>query len=453
MSRQRRNFGRKTTRSVKVPSALVEATIEKLSHDGRGIARVNGKTTFVEGSLAGEMVEFAYTQCHSRYDEAKVTRILTPSVNRVIPRCEHVSTCGGCSLQHLNSEAQIQLKQSTLMEQLAHFGDVTPEHLLVPIEGGDFGYRRKARLAIKYSAKGNATVGFRAKSSSQVVAISHCPVLVEGLGDIAAALERLINGLTGRKMISHIDAVQGDSATALVFRHVKDLPNDDFQALLSFCQERQLHLYLQPDKGNTTYRVWPEIGDERLSFFLAEYDLEIRFHPMDFIQVNGSNNARMVQQAVDLLEVKETDRVLDLFCGVGNFTLPIARLAEKVVGVEGNDAMVAQAKENAFHNSLSNVEFHGTDLSNPFKRHKWAKQGFNKVLIDPPRAGALEIVKNIADLAPEKIVYVSCNPATLARDAGELNKLGYRMVKAGVVDMFPHTTHIESIVLFEQSSK
>lgn len=455
-ARQRRGSNRphrRRTKAASVPSSPVEATIEKVSHDGRGIARVEGKTTFVDGALDGETVEFTYTQCHERYDEARVTQVMIPSADRVLPPCRHASACGGCSLQHLKGEAQVALKQSTLVEQLARFGASFSGLLSPPITGAEFGYRRKARFAVKYSTKGLAVVGFRAKSSSHVIDIDHCPVLVESLADAAHALQVLLNGLRSDKAISHIDAVEGGTENALVFRHVKDLPNEDFQAILGFCQARGTHLYLQPDTVDSVYRVWPEEGTERLTFSLPDFDVTLHFHPLDFIQVNGVNNEKMVHQALEFLDLKANDRVLDLFCGVGNFSLPLATRAAQVVGVEGTDAMVARARENASLNALSNVEFHRADLSVPLKGQKWAKRGFSKILIDPPRAGALEIVRNMASFGPEKIVYVSCNPATLARDASELNALGYSMVNVGIVDMFPHTTHIESIALFEKSKK
>lgn len=446
---------RNTQRNAKpVPKDLVIATIEKLSHDGRGIARVEGKTTFVEGGLAGESIEFRYVKCHSRYDEAVVVRVIERSTERVTPPCQHSDTCGGCSLQHLSTEAQISLKQSVLIEQITHFGDLKPEHVADPIKGFSEGYRRKARFSIKHESGDNCIVGFRAKNSARVVPIAHCTVLSDSLNKIIPELQVLVSGLEKGTAISHIDLTQGDAVTVLTFRHIKPLKNNDLQALLTFCQQRQFHLYLQPDNAASIHRVWPEGDSEKLSYSLknpnTEAMVDIQFSPNDFIQVNGENNRKLVVQAIDYLDLNENDRVLDLFCGIGNFTIPMAALASKVVGIEGSDHMVVRAKQNASNNGLSNIDFHSADLTQALDGQPWSYDGFTKVLIDPPRAGAFDIIKNISRFSPEKIVYVSCNPATLARDAGELVQQGYKMESVGVVDMFPHTTHVESIALFKR---
>ena len=453
--------------SKPVPQELVIATIEKLSHDGRGIARVEGKTTFVDGGLAGESVEFRYVKCHGRYDEAIVVRVLEPSNERVATPCQHANVCGGCSLQHLSTEAQVSLKQSVLVEQLTHFGDLKPEHIVEPITGSSVGYRRKARFAIKHESDGTCIVGYRAKSSARVVPITHCTVLDESLNNLIPELQVLVSGLQKSTVISHIDLTQGDSVTVLTFRHLKPLTNSDLQSLLVFCQQHQFHLYLQPDSATSIHRVWPDNDNEQLSYSFERSDfqtpvegmigsekesgsIDIQFNPNDFIQVNGGNNRKLVAQAIDFLDLNGSDRVLDLFCGIGNFTLPMATLSSKVVGVEGSDHMVARAKQNASNNALSNIEFHSADLTQTLDNHPWSFDGFTKILIDPPRAGAFDIIKNISHFSPEKIVYVSCNPATLARDAGELVQQGYKMMSVGVVDMFPHTTHVESIALFQR---
>ena len=440
--------------SKPVPQELVTALIEKLGHDGRGIARIEGKTTFVDGGLAGESVEFRYVKCHGRYDEAVVVRVLESSPERVIPPCLHADVCGGCSLQHLSTDAQVSLKQSVLVEQLTHFGGIKPEHVVEPIRGPSEGYRRKARFAIKHESNGSCIVGFRAKNSARVVPITRCSVLPSNLSNLMPELQVLVSGLEKSAVISHIDLTQGDSVTVLTFRHLKPLTDSDFQSLLTFCQQHLFHLYLQPDSAGSIHRVWPDSDREQLSYSFKSPELkksvDIQFSPNDFIQVNGENNSKLVAQAIDFLDLAENDRVLDLFCGIGNFTLPIATLVSKVVGVEGSDHMVVRAKQNANRNALSNVDFHSADLTQTLDNQPWSYDGFTKILIDPPRAGALDIIKNIAHFSPEKIVYVSCNPATLARDAGELIQQGYKMVRVGVVDMFPHTTHVESIALFER---
>jgi len=453
--------------SKPVPQELVIATIEKLSHDGRGIARVEGKTTFVDGGLAGESVEFRYVKCHGRYDEAVVVRVLESSHERVTAPCQHASVCGGCSLQHLSTEAQVSLKQSVLIEQLTHFGDLKPEHVVEPITGPSEGYRRKARFAIKHDSNDTCIIGYRAKNSARVVPITHCIVLPESLKNLIPELQVLVSGLQKSTAISHIDLTLGDSVTVLTFRHVKPLTNNDLQSLLTFCQQHLFHLYLQPDNAASIHRVWPDNDNEPLSYSfkrsafqtsveaVAESKkegglIDIQFSPNDFIQVNGENNRKLVAQAIDFLDLNENDRVLDLFCGIGNFTLPMATLVSKVVGVEGSDHMVVRAKQNASSNRLSNIDFHSADLTQSLDNQTWSYDGFTKILIDPPRAGAFDIIKNISHFSPEKIVYVSCNPATLARDAGELIQQGYKMMSVGVVDMFPHTQHVESIALFER---
>ncbi|MBV1920040.1 MAG: 23S rRNA (uracil(1939)-C(5))-methyltransferase RlmD [Pseudomonadales bacterium] len=440
--------------SKPVPKELVVATIEKLSHDGRGVARIGGKTTFVDGALAGESIEFRYVKCHGRYDEAVTVRVLEPSSERVTPPCQHADVCGGCSLQHLSTDAQISLKQSVLVEQLTHFGDIQPDHVVEPIRGPSEGYRRKARFAIKHEPEGSCIIGFRAKNSARVVPITRCSVLPSNLSNLIPELQVLVSGLQKSAVISHVDLTQGDSVTVLTFRHIKPLTDSDFQSLLTFCQQHLFHLYLQPDSAASIHRVWPDNDKEPLSYTFKYPELQkpvdIQFSPNDFIQVNGGNNSKLVAQAIDFLDLDKNDRVLDLFCGIGNFTLPIATLVSKVVGVEGSDHMVVRAKQNASRNALSNVAFHSADLTQTLDNQPWSYDGFTKVLIDPPRSGALDIIKNIAHFSPEKIVYVSCNPATLARDAGELIQQGYKMVRVGVVDMFPHTTHVESIALFER---
>jgi len=450
-----RGYGRnhQAKPNIPVPEGIVTATIEKLGHDGRGIARINGKTTFIDGALAGESVEFIYRRCHSRYDEAEVVQILEPASERVAPPCEYAATCGGCSLQHLQPSEQIAHKQSVLIEQLAHFGNQQPALIVDPIVGDTLGYRCKARLSVKHVPNQSCVVGFREKSSSRVVNIKHCPVLAPKLAGLIPEIQQLVNGLSDGSAISHIDLVQGDETAAITFRHIKPLRDADFQALLLFSQQHLVDLYLQPGGNDLVHQVWPEHGNERLSYKFDAFDVKMQFHPSDFIQVNANNNRKMVKRVIELLELDRKDRVLDLFCGIGNFTLPIAKTAGSVVGVEGNDLMVTRGKENACYNHLSNVEFYGSDLTKDLTDKPWARAGFNKVLIDPPRAGALDILKNITSLSPEKIVYVSCNPATLARDSGKLSDLGYQMMEVGAVDMFPHTTHVESIALFEPIKK
>ncbi|MCG8313502.1 MAG: 23S rRNA (uracil(1939)-C(5))-methyltransferase RlmD [Pseudomonadales bacterium] len=439
-------------RRKKLPQEPVRCTIESLSHDGRGVTHLDGKTVFVEGALAEEEVSFQYTEKRSKFDSGRTIEVHQSSSDRVQPPCEHADICGGCSLQHMKSDAQVALKQAVLLEQLNHFGGLAPVELLPPLRSPTEDYRRKARLAVKFvPKKGGAMVGFREKRSPYVADIEGCTVLVREVGQLIPELRALITDLDCHRTLPQIEVAQGDDHTALVFRHLEPLSDSDTDTLLNFCQARNLHFYVQPGGNDTVQRIWPASeGRDRLSYKLEEFAVELEFHPMDFTQVNPFINRAMVAQAVDFLQLAPTDNVLDLFCGLGNFTLPIATRAAHVVGVEGGEAMVVRGRENAIHNQLGNVEFFGADLTQPFSEQPWAQnKNFNKILIDPPRSGALEIVQKMAVFKPERIVYVSCNPATLARDAGELVQQGYKLVKAGIMDMFPHTTHVESIAVFE----
>ncbi|HAD45448.1 MAG TPA: 23S rRNA (uracil(1939)-C(5))-methyltransferase RlmD [Alcanivorax sp.] len=438
-------------RKKQLPETPVAATIESLSHDGRGIARLDGKTTFIDNALPGEQVFFQYTFMRRKFDEGRAVEILDPSPDRVTPPCAHSLICGGCSLQHLDPAVQIQRKQAVLAEQLEHFGGLRPDRWLEPLTGPVTGYRGKARLGVKYvDAKGDTLVGFREKRNSLIADLAQCEVLIPEVGHRFRDLRALINGLDCRRRLPQIEVARGDDAVALVFRHLDPLSPADQDALVAFCRENGLQCYLQPGNESTVHRVWPEEGEERLYYRHPQADVEMAFHPSDFTQVNAEINRRMVPLALDLLEVEAHHQVLDLFCGLGNFTIPAARRAAGVVGVEASDAMVRRGYENARRNGLENVAFHAWDLDSEPKGQPWARQRYERVLLDPPRSGALEMVRMMPQFGAEKLVYVSCNPATLARDAGELVARGYRLSGAGVMDMFPHTAHVESIALFDR---
>jgi len=438
-------------RKKQLPETPVAATIESLSHDGRGIARLDGKTTFIDNALPGEQVFFQYTFMRRKFDEGRAVEILDPSPDRVTPPCAHSLICGGCSLQHLDPAVQIQRKQAVLAEQLEHFGGLRPDRWLEPLTGPVTGYRGKARLGVKYvDAKGDTLVGFREKRNSLIADLAQCEVLIPEVGHRFRDLRVLINGLDCRRRLPQIEVARGDDAVALVFRHLDPLSPADQDALVAFCRENGLQCYLQPGNESTVHRVWPEEGEERLYYRHPQADVEMAFHPSDFTQVNAEINRRMVPLALDLLEVEAHHQVLDLFCGLGNFTIPAARRAAGVVGVEASDAMVRRGYENARRNGLENVAFHAWDLDSEPKGQPWARQRYERVLLDPPRSGALEMVRMMPQFGAEKLVYVSCNPATLARDAGELVARGYRLSGAGVMDMFPHTAHVESIALFDR---
>ncbi|WP_250654830.1 23S rRNA (uracil(1939)-C(5))-methyltransferase RlmD [Alkalimarinus coralli] len=435
----------------KVPSGLVELTIDSLTHDGRGVARLNGKTQFVEGALVGETVRARYTNTRSKFDELKAEEILVASDDRVKPPCPHAPLCGGCSLQYIEPEAQIAFKQSVLEGQLRHFGEITATSFLEPMTGPSEGYRRKARLGVRYvGRRDEMLIGFREKRSGSITDINQCMVMDERIGRHINAIRELVRGLAGRRDITHIEVAAGDSDLALVFRNINPLSDADVEKLTHFGESHQLHIYLQPKGPESAHRIYPVSGEQRLSYRLNEFDLKMSFHPLDFTQVNADINSQMVSRAVEWLAVSTEDRVLDLFCGLGNFTLPLARKAREVIGVEGDEAMVVRGRENARDNNFTNITFCGADLHLDFTRAEWAKEGFDKILIDPPRSGAFEVVRYLPKFGAKRIVYVSCNPATLARDAGVLVEHGYRMVKVGVMDMFPHTTHVESIALFEK---
>lgn len=443
-----------TPRRRRLPEGLTDATIETLSHDGRGIARLEGKTTFIDNALPGEQVRFRYSFQRRRFDEGRAEEIVLASEHRVVPPCIHADICGGCSLQHLSPAQQLQRKQQVLAEQLMHFGGLAPERWLEPLTGPVTGYRRRARLGVKYvEARERVLVGFREKRNSFLADIGSCQVLVQEVGSALEALAQMIGALEAKRHIPQIEVAAGDDEIALVFRHLDPLTRGDQEALVAFCKARGWHCYLQPGNESSMHRVWPEEGEERLYYRHPDDDISLAFHPRDFTQVNSAINRQMVPLALDLLDLQPGLRMLDLFCGLGNFTLAAARRAGHVVGVEGSDEMVGRGYENARRNHLENVEFHAWDLTRPAAGQPWAGSGFDRILIDPPRTGALEVLPALAASGAAKIVYVSCNPATLARDAGELVKLGYRLVSAGVMDMFPHTAHVESIALFEKDKK
>ncbi|NVJ67377.1 MAG: 23S rRNA (uracil(1939)-C(5))-methyltransferase RlmD [Gammaproteobacteria bacterium] len=434
-----------------LPKDPVRANIHAFSHEGRGICSVEGKTTFVDNALLGEEVDFIYTEKRGKFDEGLAVEIHQVSEERVTPPCEHADICGGCSLQHMANPAQIAHKQAVLVEQLKHFGAAEDYELVEPMQAEVLGYRRKARLGVKYvPKKGGALVGFREKKSNFLAQIESCAVLDPRVGQLIRPLRDMISQLDTNDKTAQLEVAMGDDQVALVVRHLVELSEKDKELWTAFGQEHGLYIYLQPKGPDTVHLLYGPDERDWLTYKIDAFEVELLFHPMDFTQVNASINQQMVKKAIDWLEPKDEDRILDLFCGLGNFTIPLATVAKNVVGVEGSEAMVERGGMNAKHNNLDNVEFYATNLQDDFTQEAWAQQGFNKVLIDPPRSGALDVVQNITRFNPERIVYVSCNPATLARDAGELKEKGYKLVKAGVMDMFPGTTHTESIALFEK---
>ncbi len=432
-------------------------SIIDLSHDGRGVARWPeghahaGKTVFVSGALPGETVSMQQTARSRHFDEGKALEVLEASPDRVTPRCPHFGVCGGCVLQHLAEDRQIAYKQQVLLDNLQRIGHVAPAAVLPPLRGDAWGYRRKGRFSVRRVEKKDKTlVGFREQDPRFVADIRECHVVVPQLGFAVEALGALVDGLDARRDIPQIEFIAGDGATALVFRHLQPLSDGDRAKLEAFGRARGLAIYLQPGGVDS---VQPLSGDApQLAFRLARWNVELLFRPLDFIQVNATLNEAMIARALELLDVQPGERVLDLFCGLGNFTLPLARASGSgsVVGVEGDAGLVQRARANAAHNGLDNVQFHAADLAQDLAGQPWLKAGFDRLLLDPARSGAIEVLRQLPLKGLRRIVYVSCHPGSLARDAGWLvNEAGWTLRQAGVMDMFPHTAHVESIAVFD----
>ncbi|MBT5032249.1 MAG: 23S rRNA (uracil(1939)-C(5))-methyltransferase RlmD [Proteobacteria bacterium] len=428
-----------------------EITIDSLSHDGRGVGRdVNGKVTFVDFALPGERVLYQPQRGRKDYGLGTMIEVLEAAENRTKPRCEYFGICGGCSLQHLSSEDQIAAKQDQLMSNLRKIGHVQPEIILPPLQRDVWGYRRKARLGVRdVEKKGAVLVGFREKNSSFVTHMSSCEVLHPNISSHIPVLAKALQQISCRKRIPQVEVAQGDNGVIMIVRHLEPLTSEDVAVLGRFAKASGVALYLQPGNLETVHPLYPEEGLE-LIYRHAGYDIEMIFKPTDFIQVNGSINEALITQVCETLAPQPNETVLDLFCGMGNFTLPLARSGAKVSGVEGDRGLIARANLNAKHNGLDNIVFHIGDLFAEDAEYAWTGQSYHKMLLDPPRSGALEMCKRMHEFAPKRIVYVSCNPATLARDADVLvNTHGYTLKQVGVVDMFPHTAHVESIAVFE----
>jgi 23S rRNA (uracil1939-C5)-methyltransferase len=433
-----------------LPQESVEAEIEGLTHEGRGLAHVDGKAVFIDGALAGERVRFRYTRIQRRYDEGVVVEVLHAAPERVVPDCDHFGICGGCSLQHMDATAQIRAKQASLDDVLQRIGKVTPQRWMEPLTAGVRGYRRKARLGVRYVAKkGRTLVGFRERGNSFIADVSRCTVLHPAVGERIPAIAAAVDALGIRDQVPQIEVAMGDTRPVLVFRVLATPGPSDLRELDAFAEREGVHVYLQ-DGGPESIRPLPGHAVD-LHYDLPRHGLRLAFEPTDFTQVNLELNRLMVDRALDLLDVQPDERVLDLFCGLGNFTLPLARRADSVVGIEGDAGLVARAEANAAANKIENARFHQADLYGELGMESWVQEGFVKALLDPPRSGALAVLDWLPRLGVERLLYVSCYPTTLARDADRLvNALGYRLVAAGVMDMFPQTAHVESMALFER---
>ena len=443
---------KKRTRKKQLPETPVKVTIESLAHDGRGVAHVEGKVIFIDEALPGEEVEFIYTDIRKDYAEGKVVNLLSRSEDRVDALCAHYGLCGGCSFQHVEATAQIRIKQELLVEQFKRIGKVDAPELLPPLIGPHWGYRRKARMGVKYVAKKNRVlVGFRERRHPYLAEIDSCVVMHPIVGTQLTALGEMISELTIRDKIPQIEVAIGEGQCVLSFRVLEPPTDADQDLMRAFGHEHNMSLCLQ-SKGPDT--IVPLDGEPEIipSYALPDLGIEFKFRPAMFTQVNYEINRQMITRVIDLLALNEDDNVLDLFCGLGNFTLPMAKFAGSVVGIEGDQPLVNHAKENAMHNNINNAEFYAADLSKDISDHPWAQRKYNKILLDPSRAGASDVLHYFKKWQPDLVVYVSCNPSTLARDTGIMvNDLGYQLIKAGVMDMFPQTGHVESMVVFKRT--
>lgn len=431
---------------------MSRAQIESLDHEGRGVTHVDGKVVFVEGALPGELVDLEVHTRKGSYDLALTRKVVVPSSSRVSPRCASFAVCGGCSMQHADPRMQVAAKQRVLEDSFARIGKIRPETMLAPIHGPAWAYRHRARFSSRYVEKyGGTLVGFRERRHSFVADMPACDIVPPRISAMLLPLRSLVDSLSIRERMPQIELAIGDDADALAFRVLEPLSAEDEHTLRAFGDAHGIRIYLQP-RGPETVEAFHPPGREFLVYRLPDFELEFPFRPTEFTQVNHQVNRVLVRRAIALLEPQQGERIGDFFCGLGNFSLPIARRGAQVVGFEGNSALVERASNNAQHNGLERqCEFRFADL---FKidAAQWSKLGrFDKLLIDPPRDGAFDLVRAIGTKGPQRIVYVSCNPGTLARDAAQLVKLnGYRLVASGIVNMFPHTSHVESISLFEK---
>jgi 23S rRNA (uracil1939-C5)-methyltransferase len=430
---------------------LVKAEVTALTHDGRGVARIEGKVVFLENALPGERVRFTRLSRRRYHDTGRAVEILEPSPHRVNPHCPHFGLCGGCVLQHFAPDAQRVERQRQLLDQLLHIGKVAPATILPPIAGPAYGYRRRARLGVRFvEKKGGVLLGFRERSRSYITNLDRCPVLHPRFAELLRPLRELVSRLSVPDRVPQIDLAAGDNATALVLRHLMPLTPDDIAQLRDFGAQHEMQIHTLANPPARKVVLYPDDPDP-LYYRLPDQGISLFFEPTDFVQVNGPANEALVERVIELLAPIPQDRVLDLFCGLGNFTLPIARKAAFVTGIEGDASLVARARGNAEYNAVGNVEFLAEDLYAGEPCGQWWSASYDKLLLDPPRTGAMEIVKQVPRFGARRIVYVSCNSATLARDAEVLvHKHGYEMSAAGMADMFPQTGHFEAIAVFDR---
>jgi 23S rRNA (uracil1939-C5)-methyltransferase len=433
-------------------SEPAEAFIESLDHEGIGVAHVEGKVTFIEGAVTGERVRFQRRKSRGKFDFGVATEVLQESAQRVSPRCRYFGICGGCAMQHVEPMTQVAAKQRVLEDNLERLGKVTPGRILPAILGPLWGYRHRARLSVHYVVKkGEVLVGFHEKRSSFIADTTWCEVLPPEVAALLPALRALFTSMAIRDRVPQLEVAVGDAVTVFVLRHLEPIGAEDAAKLRAFADTHGIQWWLQP-AGPESAAPFHPLDAPALDYALAEFRVRLRFGPTEFTQVNAQMNRALVKRAVSLLDPQPGERVGDLFCGLGNFSLPLATRGAHVVGIEGSPVLVRRATENARDNGLESLTtFLAWDLYADAEGALRKLGAVDKLLIDPPRDGAMEICKALAEPGPRRIVYVSCNPATLARDAGLLvNVKGYRLVAAGVVNMFPHTGHVESIALFER---
>lgn len=440
----------KKNRVRPIPQEAV-ATIEGLSHDGRGITHMSGKIAFISGALPEENVKFQYLHQRGSFDEGHAITINNPSPLRATPICPHFGVCGGCSLQHMDFAYQLQHKQQAFQELLWRQAKLKPQEWLPAITGPAWGYRRKARLGVKYVAKKDRIlIGFRERGGRFITDSQQCAVLHPSIGQRIELFCQLISSLSIPNKIPQLEIAVGDNHSAVVIRHLQALSSQDLALIEQFGFENQLQIYLQSG-GHDTLTLFYPVDAETLHYRLPRYDLTFEFSPLQFVQINADVNQAMVDRAIALLEIKPQEQVLDLFCGIGNFSLALARCGALVTGIEGDQGAIHQAIHNAKLNKITDCNFFCCDLFDPsFLSAPWAQRQYDKLILDPPRCGAEQVIASLHHWQPHSLVYVSCDLATLARDSAALNQQGYHLVKAGIMDMFPHTQHAEAIALFQR---
>lgn len=439
-------------RRKRLPDEPVEVEISDLSHDGRGVGRIEDKVVFVHGALPGERVSARLVGRNRRFDEAVTLAVEAPSHERVEPECPWFGYCGGCALQHLDHGAQLGWKQQRLKENLRRIGEVEPDEWMAPIFASPWNYRRRARLSARnVPGKGRVLVGFREIGGRYVADIEACRVLHPAFADRLMELSSLIGSLSIPDRVAQVECAAGDDTAAIVLRHLEPLTSADEKALVDWSDQTGIAVWLQSGGPDSVTRLWP--AQHQLDYRLDGFGLTLDFHPQQFIQVNAAVNRQLTARAVELMDAGPDDRILDLFCGLGNFSLPLATRAGEVLGAELDESLVRSAAHNAAANGIGNAGFVAADLMQSVDTLDWMQDAFHGVLIDPPRSGAAEILPLVAATGARTLVYVSCDPATLARDAGTLTAdFGYRLEKAGIADMFPHTAHVESLALFRKAA-